>query len=296
MGEIFLARQVGLAGFDRLVILKTMLPELAEEEGLVEQFLDEARVAAKLNHPNIVSMYEVGEWQGRYFIAMEYISGDHVGRLLMAARRAGLKMPPLVAAKIIHDAALALDHAHTARDVDGTPLTVVHRDVSPQNIMVRDDGVTKVIDFGIARAANRSVRTRTGCIKGKAPYMAPEQIAGKPLDGRTDQFALGIVFWELLTHERLFYAENDVDVLRMVLNYRIPPPSSVVPNVPPELDEVVLHMLERAPEARYVSCGAVAESTWGMARSRTIRQTRSATAWAPARSVLGMTMANSSPP
>ncbi|RMH16426.1 MAG: serine/threonine protein kinase, partial [Gemmatimonadetes bacterium] len=170
MGEVFLARQTGVA-VDRLVILKSLLPELAEQEGFVDQFLDEARVAATLNHPNIVGIYEVGLWNGQYFIAMEFIHGGDLARLQRAAAKKRVSCPYQVSARMIADAALGLDHAHHAVGMDGQPLHIVHRDISPQNIMVRGDGVTKVVDFGIAKAANRATRTATGMLKGKLQYM-----------------------------------------------------------------------------------------------------------------------------
>lgn len=258
MGEIFLARQRGVAGFDRLVILKSLLPELAEQPGLVEEFLDEARIAATLNHPHVVSIFEVGEWAGVYFIAMEYIRGENLGRLLQIAQHDQVDVPIAVAVRILHDAALGLDHAHQATDTDGRPLGIVHRDVSLQNIMVRDDGVTKVVDFGIARAANRANRTRTGLVKGKLTYMSPEQAADRPLDRRSDQFSLGVVAWEVVTQQRLFKADNELVTLRKLLTEPIPAPSSINPRCPPELDAIVGRMLEREPERRYSSCGEVA--------------------------------------
>ncbi len=251
MGEVFLARQSGVAGFDRLVILKSLLPDLAAQEDFVNQFLDEARVAATLNHPNIVSIYEVGLWNGTYFIAMEYIRGDNLSRLARAAERAKRRMPVDVAAFVVHEAAHALDHAHKACDLHGTPLHIVHRDVSPQNIMVRTDGVTKVVDFGIAKAANRSSRTATGLLKGKVQYMAPEQIMGGQVDGRTDQFALGVVLWELVAGRKLFSGGNDIEVLRAVLHAPMPPLVEAEPSCPPELSRIVARMIERDVERRY---------------------------------------------
>lgn len=250
MGEVFLARQTGVA-VDRLVILKSLLPELAEQEGFVDQFLDEARVAATLNHPNIVGIYEVGLWNGIYFIAMEFIHGGDLAKLQRTAARQGLAVPFQVSARMVHDAALGLDHAHHAVSMDGTPLNIVHRDISPQNIMVRGDGVTKVVDFGIAKAANRSTRTATGMLKGKLQYMAPEQIRGDNIDGRADQFALGAVLWEMTTNQRLFKGDNELKTLEKILKEPVPVPSQVVPGFPPLLEQVVMRMLQRDPADRY---------------------------------------------
>jgi serine/threonine-protein kinase len=259
MGEVFLARQTGVAGFDRLVILKSLLPELAEQEGFVEQFLDEARVAATLNHPNIVAIYEVGLWNGTYFIAMEHIHGDDLARMQKAAAKAKVGVPFQVSARVILDAALGLDHAHHAKDMQHEALNIVHRDISPQNIMVRGDGVTKVVDFGIAKASNRSTRTATGMLKGKLQYMPPEQVRGETLDGRSDQFALGVVLWELCTGRRLFKAENELQTLEKVLKERIPRPTEIVPGFPEQLEAVIMRMLARNPAERYERCKDAAD-------------------------------------
>jgi serine/threonine protein kinase len=260
MGEIFLARQVGISGFERLVILKSLLPELAANQKFIEQFLDEARVGATLNHPNIVGIYEVGLWQGVYFIAMEYIRGENLATILDSCVEAKIPIPVGVTSCIIRDAALALDHAHSAKNVHNQELGLVHRDISPQNIMVREDGVTKVVDFGIAKAANRAARTQTGTIKGKLSYMAPEQLKSMSLDGRADQFALGVVFWEMLTRQRLFQGENDAASLVKTLEQPIQRPSEIVPTVPRELETIVMRMLQRNRDLRYERAGTVAQA------------------------------------
>jgi serine/threonine protein kinase len=257
MGEVFLARQTGVA-VDRLVILKSLLPELAEQEGFIDQFLDEARVAATLNHPNIVAIYEVGLWNGMYFIAMEYIHGTDLSRLQRSAAKAQVSIPFQISARIIHDAALGLHHAHTATGIDGNNLSIVHRDISPQNIMVRGDGVVKVVDFGIAKASNRSTRTATGMLKGKLQYMSPEQLQSLDVDGRSDQFALGVVLWELSTNSRLFKAENELKTLQKILNEPIPLPTSLFEGYPPVLEAVVMRMLARDLNDRYADCSEAA--------------------------------------
>lgn len=259
MGEVFSASQKGVPGFERPVILKSLLPDLALQEGFIEQFLDEARVAATLNHPNVVSIYEVGQWNGTYYLAMEYIRGRNLSQLMRRAVEAQLDLPQLVAARIIRDAALGLDHAHRAADASGAPLHIVHRDISPQNIMVRDDGLTKVVDFGIARATNRATRTATGALKGKLAYMAPEQVLDQNVGPAVDQFALGIVLWEMLAHRRLFKADRDIDIARKVLEEPIVPPSSLRP-ISPALEAVVMRMLERDVSRRFPSCAEVAQA------------------------------------
>jgi|GEM_PF-1872570 len=253
MGEVFLARQKGMAGFDRLVILKTLKGALAKEQGFVDQFLDEARVAATLNHPNIVSIYEVGQHEGIYFIAMEFIGGVDLAQLWVSAAKKKVGLPFQVSVQVAHDTALGLDHAHAAKDMSGKPLNVVHRDISPQNIMVRGDGVTKVVDFGIAKAQNRITQTAVGTVKGKLQYMSPEQVRGEPLSGKSDQFALGTVLWEMCTGKRLFKAKTEVDTLNKILQDPIPLPSDVVPNFPADLERVIARMLERDADKRYNS-------------------------------------------
>jgi murein DD-endopeptidase MepM/ murein hydrolase activator NlpD len=269
MGEVFHAVQRGVPGFERPVILKSLLPHLAEQKDFVDQFLDEARVAATLNHPNVVSIFEVGAWRGVYYIAMEYIRGRNLSQLLRRAYERQQTVSPYAAAQIVHDAALGLEHAHTAADAQGRPLQIIHRDVSPQNVMVRDDGVTKVVDFGIARAANRSARTAAGMVKGKLAYMAPEQLQGLELTPAADQFALGIVFWELLTGTHLFRGGADLEIIKNVLEAEIAAPSAVARGVPTELDAVVLRMLERDPSRRFPGCGAAAEVLFSTLAGRT---------------------------
>ena len=256
MGEVFLARQTGV--LDRLAILKALRSDLSKEGEFVEQFLDEARVAATLNHPNIVAIYDVGEWHNTYYIAMEYIAGEDLSKLWYAAAKAGVGLPFQVSVRIIMEAAMGLDHAHRAKDVRGQPLNIVHRDVSPQNIMVRADGVTKLVDFGIAKAANKSSRTQAGMVKGKLQYMSPEQVRGEPLDGRSDQFSLGIVLWEMCTGRRLFKADNEINTLQKILQTPIPKPTQHVPGFPAELEAVIARMLERDPNKRFATVGEVA--------------------------------------
>jgi serine/threonine-protein kinase len=260
MGEVFYAVQKGVKGFERPVILKSLLPDLASQEGHIEQFLDEARVAATLNHPNVVSIFEVGKWSGQYFLAMEYIRGRNVAQLIKASVKQELRLPPAVFLTVLRDAALGLDHAHRAHDAQGRPLHIVHRDISPQNIMVRDDGVTKVVDFGIARAANRSTRTATGAVKGKLAYMSPEQLQGETLTPRSDQYSLGIVLWEMATARRLFKSDQEVELIKQVLQAKVPPPSEVAPGLPKELDEVALTMLSRDPDKRFESTAEAARA------------------------------------
>jgi serine/threonine-protein kinase len=251
MGEIFLARQTGIKGFERLAIIKTLLMDAQEDEERVEMFLAEARIAALLNHPCIVQIFDLGEEAGTYYIAMEYVEGDTVGRLLTASLKQGRHTPwPFVA--LMAQTARALHYAHHHTDPLGRPLQLVHRDISPQNIMVRRDGTPKVVDFGIAKVANDSaVRTRTGVVKGKLAYMAPEQVRGDVMDGRTDLYALGLVTWELTVGRRMFPNLPDHELFRRMGDCDIPRPSEVDANFPPALEAVITRALAPVPEERY---------------------------------------------
>ena len=253
MGEIFLARQSDTL-IDRFIILKSMLPDLAEDQNFVEQFLGEARVAATLNHPNIVSIYEVGAWEGIYYIAMEYIDGDDLTRLITTSQKAQELIPAVVAAKIVLEAAVALEHAWLAKDIEGRALNIVHRDISPQNIMLRRDGVVKVVDFGIARAANLVSRTQTGQVKGKLSYMPPEQLLGTQVDWRADQFSLGVVFWELVTCDRLIKpGTSHLQLIEATTKNPMEDPRESESSIPDEIAEIILKMGARAADDRYES-------------------------------------------
>ncbi|MBN1959588.1 MAG: serine/threonine protein kinase [Deltaproteobacteria bacterium] len=259
MGEIFLARQTnGINNSERFIILKTLLPNLARESGHVEQFLDEARVAAFLHHPNIVEVYEVGPWQDTYIIAMEFIRGENLARLMTAIIRNNESLPRHLAAKIVHGAALALHHAHQSHDTDGHPLGVVHRDIGLQNIMIDHNGVTKVVDFGIAQAIHKTSIKSSKLVKGKLRYMSPEQVLNKELDGRSDQFSLGIVLWELVTGRRLLKDKEDTEVIKILTQSDISTPKSIDPSVPDELNFIISKMLKRDREQRYTNCREVA--------------------------------------
>jgi serine/threonine protein kinase len=254
MGQVFLARERGAV--ERLVVLKLILPHLAEDEEFLTMFLEEARLVARLQHPNLVTILDLIEVEGRHCLAMEYVQGDDVRRMDKHARLKGKLLPTGLVLRIISEAAAGLDHAHKARDAQGQPLRLVHRDVSPQNILVGFDGGVKIIDFGVAKAAGSSQQTATGVLKGKYPYMSPEQASGQAIDARSDQFALGVVMWELLTGKRLFKGDSDMMTLRLVKDCQVPPPSQLNPKLPPGLDEVVMRALAPTPDKRYPDCGA----------------------------------------
>ena len=251
MAEIFLARQAGIEGFEKLLVLKRILPHLAESEEFIEMFLHEARVAVRLNHPNIVQIYDLGEEGGSYFIAMEYIHGEDARRIWRSCEKAGMTLPIPLACRIAIDAAAGLYYAHNKTDAAGNPLNIIHRDISPQNLLISFEGAVKVVDFGIAKAADQATQTKSGVLKGKYSYMSPEQASGLDIDQRTDQFALGIVLYELLTFQRLFKRSNEIQTLTAVAECDVKPPSTINPNIPPELDAIVMKALAKEREDRF---------------------------------------------
>ena len=251
MGEVFLARQRGLDGFQKLLVIKTLLPHLCEDEEFITMFKDEARVTAQLIHPNICQVFEFDQVGDTYYMAMEYLRGEDVRRMWKACEQKGTPLRVPLICRVIADGAAGLDFAHSLRNSAGEPYHIVHRDISPQNILVTFEGGVKIIDFGVAKAAGRAQHTRTGALKGKYSYMSPEQVAGHDIDGRSDIFALGIVLHELLTGRRLFKAESDVQTLARVREAHVPPPSRLNPQLPPGLDEIVLKALAKNPDDRY---------------------------------------------
>ncbi len=250
MGQVLLAKK-GQDDFEKLVVLKRILPHLVEDEEFFTMFRDEAKITMRLDHPNIARIHEFGVEAGVHYIEMEYVAGEDVRRIEKRAAAVGKGIPIGVILKIIADAAAGLDFAHKARDARGVPLGLVHRDVSPQNVLIGFDGSVKLIDFGVAKAAGRAQHTATGILKGKFPYMSPEQAQGEELDCRSDVFALGIVLWEQLTGRRLFKGENDLATQRLVRACQVPAPSSVEPSVPAGLDPITLKALAKDPAERY---------------------------------------------
>jgi serine/threonine-protein kinase len=252
MAEVFLARQEGPHGYQKTVVVKRLLAHLAENKRYVEMFLREARLAAKVNHPNVVQLFELGQdVDERWFLAMEYIDGLTLHRLAKRAWGKGRALPTEVIVRAIADAALGLHHAHTLVDENGWKTGLVHRDISPDNLMMRSDGVTKILDFGIAKGVEASPGvTKTGELKGKIPYMSPEQIQGHDLDGRTDLFSLGITFYWLLTGKRPFDGATEVLTLKKIIDDNAKPPSSVNDKVPPALDRIVMKLIEKDPAKR----------------------------------------------
>ncbi|MFP2911643.1 serine/threonine protein kinase, partial [Pyxidicoccus sp. 3LFB2] len=255
MGAVYLARQKGPVGFQKLLVLKRLLPHLSEDDEFIQMFLDEGRIAAHLNHPNIAQIYDLGDVDGQYFIAMEYVHGEAVGPLGQRALARKVTIPLGLKCRIIADAAAGLDGAHNARSPSGRKLALIHRDVSPQNVLVGFNGGVKIIDFGVAKASGKLSQTMVGTIKGKHAYMSPEQARGEPLDHRSDVFGLGTVFYELLTQTRLFKRDSEFATLKAVVGAKLVPPSEVVPDVPKALDAIVLKALARKRDERFSTAG-----------------------------------------
>ena len=257
MASVYLARAEGTPGFQKLVALKRIHSHLADEKDYVEMFLDEARIASRITHANVCSVFDFGEAEGEYFIAMEYLVGEPLSRVhrrvVADADQRSSPLLPARMARVIAQACEGLHAAHELQDSDGESLHVVHRDVSAENLFVTYNGATQVVDFGIAHARQRVHHTEAGQIKGTFPYMAPEQMTAAVVDRRVDIWALGAVLWELLTLRRLFLRDTDVDTMYAVLSGEIRPPSDYRSDVPTELDEIVLKALQRNPEERWQS-------------------------------------------
>lgn len=259
MASVYLAKTKGHAAFEKWVAVKVIAPQLATDRSFVRMFLDEARLVARLNHPNICAVLDFGEADSTYFLTMEYLHGESLSTLIKSMLAKGSPLPVSVACRIVADAARGLHAAHELKLNDGTLANVVHRDVSPQNIFVLYDGVTKVVDFGIARSVDRTAeRTSTGMIKGKLAYMAPEQLRGIEPDRRVDVFALGVVLWECVTGKRLFQRNVEAATMCAVLQDPIPAPSSAAPGIARELDAIIARALCRNPDERIASAGELA--------------------------------------
>jgi serine/threonine-protein kinase len=251
MASVHLARMDGPGGFQKWVAIKRIHPHLVEDETFVNMFLDEARVAARISHPNVATVFELGKHEDTYWIAMEYLHGEPLREVMRRTEELGQPMPPEIACRVIADAAEGLHSAHELLGKNGEKLGLVHRDVTPHNLFVTYDGSTKVVDFGIAKFSSRMANTRAGTLKGKLAYMSPEQVAGEPIDRRTDVFALGVVLWELTTGQRLFRMESDLDTLAKVQECNVPRPSTIVRGYPIDLEKIVMKALAKTKNERY---------------------------------------------
>lgn len=254
MAEVFLAAQHMPGDVRRLVVIKAMLPHLADDDQFVQMFMREARIAAVLSHPNVVQIYDVSVIDGRPCIVMEFLRGRDLWHVLRRTARRGEHIGPRAAAAIVAQAATGLHYAHHKRDDRGRRLDLVHRDISPHNLFLTRDGNVRVLDFGIAKSRYQQQRTQQGVLKGKLPYMAPEQARGLEVDPRTDEFALGVILWECLTGRRLFSREDPFQTMNSLFHMEVPPPSRVEPTAPPELDAPCLRALERDASRRFDDC------------------------------------------
>lgn len=251
MAEIFLAVRPGLEGFEKTLAIKRIRPHLSSEEAFVKMFLNEAKLAAQLQHPNIVQIFDLGKINGSYFIAMEYISGRDMSRVIPKAEKMGIPFPIEYALAIGASVLDGLAYAHTKTDDLGSALTIVHRDITPENILVGWNGNVKILDFGIAKAAIQTDQTRAGEIKGKLAYMSPEQGLGKPLDARSDIFALGVVLYEWITGYRMFTGENEMAILKSIIEGRIYPPSYFRDDIPEAIEAILMRALAKDRDQRY---------------------------------------------
>ena len=269
MAELFLARRCEFGSVEKRVVVKTILPELASRDEFVHMLINEARLASQLDHPNLVRIYDLGREAGRPYIVMEYLHGESALAMWRRSGDRAQKLPPGVVCRILCELLSGLAYAHAQTGSDGRSLGLVHRDVSPGNIVCTFAGAVKLIDFGIAKATHalETPDTRAGELKGKCAYMAPEQVAARPLDGRTDVFAAGIVLWELLTGCSLFGRPTPVASMMAVCGDPIPPVTELDPLLPPELDAVLCRALCRAPEDRYPTAGEMRDDLQRVAAS-----------------------------
>ena len=253
MAEVFKGVSYGVEGFERLFAVKRVLPSIAEDNEFIEMFIDEAKIAVQLTHANIGQVFELGNAEGAYFIAMEFVQGKDLRAIFDRSRKRGASLHVAMCCHVIKEVCEALEYAHNKRNDQQQPISLIHRDVSPQNIIVSYDGGVKLIDFGIAKAAGKASKTQAGILKGKFGYMSPEQVRGRTIDKRSDLFSLAVVFYELLTLERCFQGESDFSTLEKVRTVDIRRPISLNRNIPPELERILLKGLAKTPEQRYQS-------------------------------------------
>ncbi len=274
MGVVYLALARGPAGFNKLLVVKELKPSLADEPGILGMFLDEARLAARLAHENVVQTLEVGSEDGRHYIVMEHLDGQTLHRLIARARNKQIPIPIDVHVRATIDALAGLHYAHELADFDGQSLGVVHRDVSPQNIFVTYSGLVKIVDFGIAKALDSTTETRTGVLKGKVAYLAPEQAQGLPVDRRADLFAVGVILFQALTGRRMWDGLSDMHIISRLVGGTIPKPSEVAADVPPGLEAIVIKATSVAPDDRYATAAEMAHALEGWLTDTGVKLTR----------------------
>ena len=255
MAEVFKAKSYGVEGFEKIIAIKRILPTMGEDRDFIKMFIDEAKIAGQLAHANICQIFELGRTDNAHFIAMEFIWGKDLLQIQNRLRKLKQTMNAAMASFIVAKVCEGLDYAHRKKDPMGRPLEIVHRDCSPQNVLISYEGEVKIIDFGIAKAASRSSRTMHGVLKGKFGYMSPEQVRGLPLDRRSDIFALGTILYECITGERLFQGDTDFATLEKVRNVDIVPPRQLNPTIPEAVERIIMKALARDVEQRYQWCG-----------------------------------------
>jgi len=256
MAEVFKAKRAGVEGFEKVVALKRILPHLSDNKEFLDMFVDEAKMVAGLTHPNIVQIYELDRIETSYYIAMEYVHGRDLRTIMKRAREKGLRMPLDLSLRVVSQVCAALEYAHRKKDAGGRPMEIVHRDVSPQNILISFEGEVKLVDFGIAKAATKASSTDKGALRGKLLYMSPEQAWGRTIDRRSDVFSLGVVLYEMVTETKPFIgAGTELTILELVRQCVITPAREVNPRVPEALDRVIMKALARDPGERYQDAG-----------------------------------------
>src|SRR6187551_3523773 len=252
MAEVFRAESAGLEGFKKTVAIKRVLPHLSEKKQFIGMFLDEARVSAQLSHSNCVQVFDIGVGDNTYFIVMEYVDGADLKGLIEHRKKSSAPFPVEEACLICVRICEGLSYAHELTDHGGESLHIVHRDMSPPNVLITRFGEVKIVDFGLAKANSQLEKSEPGIIKGKFSYLSPEAAQGLPVDAKTDVFAVGIILWELLAGRRLFMGESDLETVRMVQSARVPPLRDFNRNVPPELEQVLMKALTEDPDQRYL--------------------------------------------
>jgi serine/threonine protein kinase len=255
MAEVFKAKRTGVEGFEKVLAVKRILPHLSENKEFVEMFIDEAKMVAGLTHPNIVQIFDLGKIDRSYYIAMEYVHGRDLRSIMKRAKDKGLRLPLDISALVAQRVCAALEYAHRKKDERGRAMRIVHRDVSPQNILISFEGEVKLTDFGIAKAATKASQTERGALRGKLLYMSPEQAWGKPMDRRSDVFSLGIVLYEMLSEQKPFLGQSEVGILEAVRECRVASPTTLNPRIPARLEAVVMKALDREPDHRYQDAG-----------------------------------------
>jgi len=259
MAEVFRAKSFGVDGFARLVAIKRILPNISKEEEFIEMFVDEAKLTVQLQHANVVQVMDLGKVEDRYYISMEYVSGGDLRTVWDRARRRNRLLPIAMSCYLVMKCCEGLDYAHRKKDDTGKDIGLVHRDVSPQNLLVSFEGEVKVVDFGIALARHKVSKSQAGVLKGKFGYMSPEQVRGVELDHRSDIFACGIMLWELLVGDRLFLGESDFSTLEKVRNVEMVPPTHFNKNLSPQVERIVMKALAKNRDDRYRHASEMAE-------------------------------------